>query len=73
MEERRQFMVLIQNDCCSCASPGFPCIGERCELLHVPHYYCDNCEEEVDELYWFDGRQLCADCVLNEMEVVKYE
>ena len=64
-------MITTSNECCGCASPGFPCIGDRCELLHVKHYICDNCGEEVEELYWYDGNQLCKYCVLENLEVVQ--
>ena len=68
-------MIRIQNDCCSCAVPGYPCIGERCELLHAKHYFCDECGDEVypGELYWFDGEQLCISCIESRLEVVRYE
>ena len=62
--------IIFSNECCNCASPGFPCIGERCELLHYPHYICDECDDDVDVLYWYEGRQLCRHCVLKELEVV---
>lgn len=66
-------MIQYQNDCCDCSSPGFPCIGSRCELLHAPHYFCDMCGEEVgdDELYWFEGQQLCSYCIISGLEVVR--
>lgn len=66
-------MVTRENDCCSCAVPGFPCIGDRCELLNAPHFYCDDCEEEVSygELYWVDDEQLCKYCAITRLEVVE--
>lgn len=65
-------MVVFKNDCCDCAVPGYPCIGERCELLHNPHFYCDECEEEVNqgELYWFEDEQLCLDCITKRLKEV---
>lgn len=68
-------MIYHQNDCCECASPGFPCIGSRCELVNRAHYICDGCDEEVypGELYWYDGLQLCSNCVIKELEVVEDE
>lgn len=68
-------MVRVQNDCCDCAVPGYPCIGERCELRHNPHFFCDDCGDEVysGKLYHYEGEELCGDCVLERLEVVRYE
>lgn len=56
-------MVEIKNECCDCAAPGYPCQGDSCPYRHVKHYYCDNCGDEVDELYVVDGEELCRDCL----------
>ena len=65
--------VIITNDCCDCATPGYPCLGSACNLRHSPHYFCDECDDEVEsgELFWYEGRQLCGNCVFEELEVVK--
>lgn len=63
-------MITYTNECCGCATPGYPCVGETCELLHVVHYICDGCKHEVDKLYWYDGEQLCMDCIEEELEEV---
>lgn len=62
-------MIRYENDCCDCAVPGYPCLGNSCELRHFPHYYCDSCGDET-ELYDFEGKELCANCVLSKFEVV---
>ena len=48
------------------------CLGKGCPNKRVPHYICDKCDEE-DVLYEFEGRQLCSNCVLNELEIVEYK
>lgn len=65
-------MIERTNECCGCAVPGYPCIGSACELRNYPHYYCDRCDEEVDqgELYRYDGEELCIDCIKASLEVV---
>ena len=66
-------MIIYKNDCCGCASPGYPCRGESCDLRNNPHYFCDRCGEEVDpeELYEDNGgEQLCVDCILKEYKKV---
>lgn len=60
-------MVKYENECCGCAVPAYPCMGDACPNRHVPHYYCDKCGEELyEEAYEVDGEDLCEDC-LKEM------
>lgn len=56
-------MVRIENHCCDCATPGYPCRGSLCPLTHVEVYYCDVCDYEIDEVYDVDGEELCEDCL----------
>lgn len=65
-------MVRYENDCCDCATPAYPCLGNACSLRNVPHYYCDNpkCGAE-GTLYEYEGEQLCADCLLGKFEKVE--
>lgn len=63
-------MVKIENDCCGCATGPYPCLGNSCPRRNVKHYYCDKCEEET-VLYELGDSQLCADCVLEQLDVVK--
>ncbi|MEE0969606.1 MAG: hypothetical protein U0M06_09570 [Clostridia bacterium] len=60
-------MKKIENCCCDCAVPGYPCRGESCELRHVEVYYCDNCDpkcdEPLDEVFEVEGKDLCLDCL----------
>jgi hypothetical protein len=59
-------VVRIENHCCSCAVPGYPCLGSACPRTHVEVHYCDKCESELDEIYEIDGEELCEEC-LKEM------
>ena len=59
-------MKKIENHCCDCAVPGYPCLGRACSLRHVEVYYCDKCREELEEIYEVDGEELCEEC-LKEM------
>lgn len=56
-------MVRIENHCCDCATPGYPCLGRECSLRNVEVHYCDNCGEELDEIYDVDGDELCEECL----------
>lgn len=59
-------MVRIENHCCDCAVPGYPCRGYLCENRRVEVHYCDRCKEEIyDDGEIFvddDGRELCECC-----------
>ena len=66
-------MVRIENHCCQCAVPGYPCQGEACSLRHVRVYYCDRCKGEISrdsQVYKseIDGKDLCEECYLEEEE-----
>ena len=64
-------MVIYENECCDCAVPGYPCLGNSCPNRHVKHYYCDDCRDDVEKLYRFDGEELCIDCIEKRLEVVE--
>lgn len=55
-------MIKYENQCCDCAVPAYPCIGDSCSFQHVPIYYCDYCKNECGILYEIDGDQYCEDC-----------
>ena len=63
--------VKYENECCDCAVPAYPCLGSACPNRNVPHLYCDECGEEVENLYYFDGRELCIDCIEKLLEKVE--
>lgn len=61
-------MVRIENHCCDCAVPGYPCQGALCSLRRVEVHYCDSCKGELSEdedIYDVDGEELCEDCLKN--------
>ncbi len=58
-------MIRYENDCCACAVPGYPCTGAH---KHVPHLYCDRCDDEVESVYDFDGDYICKECLLEMFE-----
>jgi hypothetical protein len=59
-------MVRIENQCCDCAVPGYPCRGESCPRRNAKVHYCDHCDNELTEIYIVDGEELCEEC-LKEM------
>lgn len=56
-------MVRIENHCCDCAVPGYPCRGSSCPNRHVEVHYCDECGCELDDIYDVDDKELCDDCL----------
>lgn len=57
------------NECVGCP-PELGCIGDSCKYRRVPHWYCDECGAE-GTLYYVDGRELCAECAMETLEVVE--
>jgi hypothetical protein len=55
-------MKRIEDECVDC---GLPCLGRACRYRAVPHWFCDECGQEFnpDELYAFDGQELCEECL----------
>lgn len=50
-----------------------PCIGSSCPYVNVPHLYCDECEDDVEDLYEVDGNQLCESCLLKSFHKISVE
>ena len=59
------YIVCYENNCVDC---GLPCF-DSCPYKRVPHYYCDECGIE-DQLYFYDGEELCHDCIMERLEKV---
>lgn len=55
-----------ENECVDC---GLPCMGNDCTNRNVTRYYCDKCGEE-EQLYFYDGLELCIECIKSELEKV---
>lgn len=65
--------LVYKDECCQCATENYPCLGSACPNRNVPHLYCDNCEEEVEDLYKTEDGELCAECVLKMFEKVEVD
>lgn len=59
-------MTRIENHCCNCAVPGYPCRGDACPLRRVLVSYCDKCGCELEDIYDVDDEELCEECLLNK-------
>ena len=58
-------MRRYENQCCGCAVPAYPCIGNACKYRHVLVVYCDKCGDPIDgdTYYDVDGEELCDYCL----------
>ena len=67
--KRMKTMIRLENDCTGPCPQG--CVD--CGRKRSPHFYCDECGDEVliGELREFEGRQLCAQCILNQFPVIE--
>lgn len=57
-------MTIEKSECLGCAVPAYPCLGSLCPNRHITVHVCDECEAE-DVLYDYNGRELCAECLLD--------
>jgi hypothetical protein len=62
-------MKTIKDECVGCP-PEIGCLGSSCPYKNVVHYYCDDCGEET-QLYYYDGKELCIDCIEKTLEKVE--
>lgn len=54
-----------------CVDCGFPCKYEACPNYKIEVFKCDFCKEEDVILYYYNGNEICAECLLKEFEVVE--
>lgn len=60
--------IEYENECVSC---DLPCLGSACPNRRVPHLYCDKCKHEVDDLYDYDDKQICLDCIVKQLKKIE--
>ncbi len=60
-------MKEIFNECVGCDRP---CMGNHCPNRNVVRHFCDQCNEETD-LYYYEGEELCIDCIVSRLEKVE--
>jgi hypothetical protein len=60
-------MRTYENECVDC---GLPCRGNACPNRNVLRFYCDKCKEEA-ELYHYNDKELCIDCIAEQLEKVE--
>jgi len=66
-------MIRLEDDCVGCPTE-MGCLGNCCPYKNVPVFVCDNCEsEDEEELFVYNGQQLCFKCLLDNFEQVSDE
>lgn len=72
-------MIKYENECVGCP-PEMGCMGNACPNRNVPHYYCDECGEEIvdnhryEEYYTTNGAEhLCKDCYKKALDYLHEE
>lgn len=66
-------MIEVLNECVDC---GQPCMGSECPYRNVVRITCDKCGEEEEEIFHYDGKHFCIECIKEDLgleEVVAYE
>ena len=65
--------LVYENECCGCAVPAYPCMGDACPNRNVPYWYCDECEDDFkpSELYDYNGMMLCKDCLAKQFKTIE--
>ena len=62
--------VEYSDECVGCPTE-MGCMGSACPNRNVKHYICDDCKDEVEELYEYEGEELCLDCVVKRLTKVE--
>lgn len=62
--------IRYENECVGCP-PDMGCLGVACPNRRVPHLYCDKCKREVDDLYDYDDKQICLDCIVKQLKKIE--
>ena len=63
-------MIEFKSECVDCPIE-IGCLGDSCPKRNIPHLICDCCGEDVEELYGYDGEQLCKDCLLDAVPKIE--
>lgn len=64
-------MARRYEDMCVGCPPEMGCMGSVCPNRNVEIVYCDECGEENETIYEFDGEELCLNCIEEKLVKVK--
>ena len=51
-------MIVYEDHCVECP-PGSWCLGPTCPNRNVEVHYCDRCGDALDEVFDYEGEELC--------------
>lgn len=60
-------MIRYENRCVECAEE-VGCAGSVCRYVNVMTLECDECGEETEEVYSYDGLDLCPTCLIEALK-----
>ncbi len=60
-------MIKFEDQCVGCPQGCINCGRKR-----TPIMICDDCGEEVEDLYEVGNQQLCGECALNNLDKVPW-
>lgn len=61
-------MVRTESLCGGCQ--GMECMGSACPNYEITVLECDNCKKN-ETLYYFEGEELCLDCIVKRLKIVE--
>lgn len=64
-------MVRTESLCCGCQ--GMECMGSACPNYEITVFECDSCGKTNEDLYYFDGKELCIGCIIKRLKVAEGE
>lgn len=64
-------MIKYEDECVGCRGSGMQCRGISCRNRCVKRLYCDECGEDSDRLYIYDGQQICQECLLDLYDFIE--
>lgn len=65
-------MIVYENECVGCPTE-IGCLGDNCSNKKVPHFYCDLCNDDVEELYLVDNQEVCQACLHSLFTKITFE
>lgn len=64
-------MARRYEDWCVGCPAEMGCMGSSCPNRNVEIVYCDECGEDNETIYEFDGEELCLNCIEEKLVKVK--
>ena len=61
-------MITTINNCVGCSTLFGNCMGTACPYHEHKAVVCDNCENQEEHLYHYNGKVLCKECLWEELE-----